>query len=148
VEDLSLRTLKIRADNGMLQTIPFGSITVIGNKSRYFSYIIINFSAHYDADPEKIQQLLEKAYQILRRTSGMNKKILAPIEIRGITDISDYAIIFQARLKTAPGQQDIVRRAYNKILKQLCDEAGVRVPSPSYPGFQQKQPSLTNTVLP
>ncbi len=148
VEDLSLRTLKIRADNGMLQTIPFGSITVIGNKSRYFSYIIINFSAQYDTDPEKIQQLLEKAYQTLRRTSGMNKKILAPIEIRGITDISDYAIVFQARLKTAPGQQDIVRRAYNKILKQLCDEAGIRVPSPSYPGFQQKQPSLTSTVLP
>lgn len=146
VEDLSLRTLKIRADNGTLQTIPFGSITVIGNKSRYFAYTLINFTATYDADPEKVTQLLEKAYQTLKRTPSCSRKLLAA-EIRGITDVTDYAMVFQARLKTAPGQQDFIKRAYNKVLKQLCDESGVRIPTPPYHGERSiKMPSLTNTV--
>lgn len=146
VEDLTLRILRVRMDNGTLLTIPFGHISVIGNKSRYFAYTLLNISVGYKEDPDAIQQLLEKAYQILRKTPADSRKILAPLEIRGIIDVTDYSMVFQARLKTAPGQQDFVKRAFNRALKQIFDEAGVKIPSPAYPYMEKTSPSLTNTV--
>jgi small-conductance mechanosensitive channel len=150
VESLSLRTLRVRADNGTLLTIPFGNIGVIGNKSRDFACALINLTVRYDADPDKVQALLEKAYQMLRRNSTFGKRLLSPIEVRGITEVSDYAVVFQARLKTAPGQQDAVKRAFNRILKTLCDEAGFPVPTPPYGSERSGTilPSLTNTLPP
>lgn len=145
VEDLTLRILRVRMDNGTLLTIPFGNISVIGNKSRYFAYTLFNITVGYKEDPDTIQQLLEKAYQTLRKAPLHGRKVLAPIEIRGIVDVTDYSMVFQARLKTAPGQQDSVKRAFNRVLKQVFDEAGISIPSPAYPIFEKGGPSLTNT---
>lgn len=146
VEDLTLRILRVRMDNGTLLTVPFGNISVIGNKSRYFAYTIFNISVGYKEDPDAIQQLLEKAYHALRKVPIYSRKILAPIEIRGIIDVTDYSIVFQARLKTAPGQQDFIKRAFNRVLKQIFDEEGIRIPSPVYPVLEKHGPSLTNTT--
>jgi small conductance mechanosensitive channel len=148
IEDLSLRTLRIRNDAGTLQTIPFGSITVIGNKSRNFSMATINFTVRYDADPEKVLQLLEKAYEKLRHSAAGKKKILAPLKIKGLVDVTDYSMVFQATLKTAPNEQDNIKSAFTSILKQLCDEEGIRVPSPPYPLVRStRTPSLTSSSL-
>jgi small-conductance mechanosensitive channel len=148
VEWLSLRTIRIRADNGMLQTIPFGSITVIGNKSSGFVHTLINLSVAYDESPEKVAQLLEKTYQMLKNHPIYGRKILSTLEQRGIVEVTDYSTVFQARLKVAPGEQERMRRMFTMTLKKVCDEAGVKVPSPPY-ALQRspKAPSLTMTEL-
>ena len=103
----------------------------------------------YDADPDRITALLEKAYQVTRRTPICGRKILSPIEVRGITEVNDYAFVVQARIKTAPGEQDMIRRAFNRILKNLFDEAGIRIPSPpTSVARPELSPSLTNTKMP
>ncbi|MGL4426208.1 MAG: mechanosensitive ion channel family protein [Alphaproteobacteria bacterium] len=146
VEDLSLRTLRVRMDNGILLTIPFSQIGIVGNKSRLFSCVICNISIAYGENVDHIQQLVEKSYQILKKTPSFSKKVLAPLEIRGINEVTDFSMIFQVRLRTMPSQQDIVRRGFNRILKQVFDEANIQVPTPSY-SITGRSPSLTNTVI-
>ncbi|MGL4825509.1 MAG: mechanosensitive ion channel family protein, partial [Alphaproteobacteria bacterium] len=146
VEDLSLRTLRVRMDNGILLTIPFSQIGIVGNKSRLFSCVICNISIAYGENVDHIQQLVEKSYQILKKTPSFSKKVLAPLEIRGINEVTDFSMIFQVRLRTMPSQQDIVRRGFNRILKQVFDEAGIQVPTPSY-SITGRSPSLTNTII-
>ena len=132
VEELTLRTIKVRSDAGTLFTIPFGSINVLGNRSRHFSRFLVNLPVPYETDPDQVQKLMDQAYQNLKKQSNYRKKILGPIQIRGINDISDYAFVYQARVQTAPTTQEFVRRGYNRQLKILLDEAGIKPPAPSY----------------
>lgn len=148
VEELSLRTIKVRADSGTLMTIPFGSIKVIGNRSRHFSCFLINLPVPYDTDPEKAYKILEEAYTKLKRMPAYRKKIMSPIEIRGVNDIVSFALVMQAKLRTNPTEQEFVRRGYNRILKEILDREGLRVPSPPYPVSPDKMMSVSKKGTP
>lgn len=145
VEEISLRTLKIRGDNGALLTIPFGAISIISNMSRRFCAIVMNISASYKESPEKIQECAEKAFQLLKKTPGVGRHTFSPLEVRGLQEVTSYSIVFQVRIRTAPGYQHMVRRTYNKLLKKIFDEEGISVPNTPC-SVALSQPSLTNTL--
>jgi len=145
-EELTLRTIKVRADSGTLMTIPFGNIKVIGNRSRFFSCAMVNLPAPYDVDPQKVQDVMESAYQELKKIATYRKKLLGPIEVRGINDINDYAMVFQARIKTNPAEQEFVRRGYNKQLKIALDKAAIRIPHSPYPQLSNKILSVSGKM--
>ena len=133
VEELSLRTIKVRADSGTLMTIPFGSIKVLGNRSRTFSSFVINLPLPYETTLEAGKKLLEETYQRLKRLPAYRKKIVYSLDIRGFNDIFSYACVLQAKLKTNPAEQEFVRRGFNKVLKEVMDEEGIKIPTPPYP---------------
>jgi small-conductance mechanosensitive channel len=142
VEELSLRTLRLRSDQGTLYTIPFGSITIIGNRSREFTCTVISIPVPYEQEPEKVQGLLERAYQAMRKMAPYRKTCLGSIEIRGLDEVSDYALVFQVRIRTVAGKQEFVRRGYNRFLKKLLDEEGIKIPAPPYPAVRSSTYSL------
>jgi small-conductance mechanosensitive channel len=142
VESISMRTLKIRTDYGMLLTIPFGSIHIIGNKNRSFSAFLVNVSVDYKEDPDRIKALLEEAFAKVR--SLMSRKIYGNIEIRGLHEVTSYSLVVQAKIKTAPNAQDLVRCAFNRALKDIFDREGISVPKSPH-AVDRALPSLTNT---
>jgi small-conductance mechanosensitive channel len=146
VESITIRTLKIRSDQGMLLTIPFGNIQVIGNKNRLFSAVVMNISVGYGENLERVQALIEKAFTMVKRLPLFGRRIVGPLEIRGVNEVTCYSVVFQVKITTAPNMQDSIRRAYNRQLKQLFDEAGVVVPVPPI-SAARALPSLTNTIL-
>jgi small conductance mechanosensitive channel len=146
VEAITIRTLKIRSDQGMLLTIPFGSIQVIGNKNRQFSAIVLNISVGYNESIEKVQSLVEKTFALVKRTPLFGRRIIGPLEFRGITEVTSFSMIFQVKITTAPNMQDSIRRAFTRQLKIAFDEAGVVVPVPPV-STARAIPSLTNTIL-
>jgi small-conductance mechanosensitive channel len=146
VETITIRTLKIRTDTGTLLTIPFGSISVIGNKNRDFSAIVLNISVGYDEDVEKVQTLIERAFVMLKKTPFFARQILGSMEMRGIAEVTGFSVVFQIKIKTIPNVQDTVKRAFTRHLKALFDEAGIKVPNPAY-AVPRAMPSLTQTPL-
>lgn len=146
VEEITMRTLKIRSDNGTLFIIPFGSITIIGNKNRTFSAVLMNISVPYDTDIEKVHQIIEKSFALLKKNTVAARNIVGGMEYRGVNEVTSYSVILQAKIRTKANTQDMVRRQFNKILKQQFDEAGIRVPDAA--SFASScAPSLTNTKL-
>lgn len=146
VEKISLRTLKIRADNGTLLTIPFGIITIIGNKNRHFCAVLLNISVGYREDLDRVQSIIERAFTLLKKTPIAGRRVLGSLEIRGIVEVTSYSVVIQAKIKTSPNAQDFVRRTFNRHLKQLFDDAGIIIPSPPYTVLQAS-PSMTSTVV-
>ena len=143
VESISMRTLKIRTDYGMLLTIPFGSMHIVGNKNRAFSAFLVNISVAYEENPDRIKVLVEEAFKQVKAVVG--RKVYGGIEIRGIHEVTSFSIVFQAKIKTAPNAQDVVRYAFNRALKEVFDREGVFVPKSPH-AVDRNLPSLTNTM--
>ncbi|ETZ07482.1 moderate conductance mechanosensitive channel YbiO [Holospora obtusa F1] len=146
VEAIAVRTVKIRSETGMLMTIPFGNIIVIGNRNKYFSAVLMNISVSYHEDLEKTQKIIEKAFNILKKNSPVKRYVLGNLEFRGVNEVTPYSVVLLAKIRTTPNCQDQVRRQFNRILKELFDEAGIKIPSPPYTVLNSS-PSLTNTHI-
>ena len=89
---------------------------------------------------------MERAFSLLKRLPLFNRRILGPLEVRGVNEVTSYSVIFQVKIKTAPNSQDMVRRAFTRQLKQVFDEAGIVVPTSPHTVLKAA-PSLTHTVL-
>ncbi|WP_161630380.1 MULTISPECIES: mechanosensitive ion channel family protein [Holospora] len=146
VELIAARTVKIRSENGTLMTIPFGNIVVIGNRNKHFSAVLMNISVTYHEDLEKVQRLVEKAFNILKKNSPVKRYVLGNLEFRGVNEVTAYSVVLLAKIRTTPNCQDQVRRQFNRILKELFDEAGIKIPTPPHMVLGAS-PSLTNTHI-
>ena len=67
VEQVSLRSLKLRHPRGMVYTVPFGSLKSITNFSRDYTITKLDFRVRLDTDLEKVRKIIKKINKNLRK---------------------------------------------------------------------------------
>ena len=66
----------------------------------------------------------------MRADAITGQKILEDIEIQGVQDWGNSAVILRCRFKTVALEQWNVRRAFLERLKQAFDARGIEIPYP------------------
>ncbi|NIO43778.1 MAG: mechanosensitive ion channel family protein, partial [Burkholderiales bacterium] len=66
----------------------------------------------------------------MRSDEYFGSLMIQDIEIFGVDDFADSAVVIKARLKTRPIKQWEVGREYRRRLKQAFDDAGIEIPFP------------------
>jgi small conductance mechanosensitive channel len=130
VEDMSLRTIKLRAFDGTLQVIPYSEAQVIFNKTKGYSYYVFDLSISYSSDIAKALELMKQTGEDLRADPEFAPLILEALEIFGVDQLADSAVMLKARIRTHPGKQWTVGREYLKRIKLAFDAGGIEIPFP------------------
>ena len=128
VEGLSIRTLRVRDGNGGIHTVPFSEVSSIINTSRDYSVYTFDITVNYRADTDAVVAILRELGAELLADPSFRDNILEPLDIWGVDGFNDNGVDIKAALKTRPGQQWGMVRAFNRRLKQRLDEAGIRPP--------------------
>lgn len=130
VEDMSLRTIKLRDFDGTLHIFPYSEAMVIHNQTKGFSYAVFELSVDYAADIGSALDLMRKVGEDLRKDPELGPRVRDDIEVVGVESLAESAVILKARIKTAPAAQWPVKREYLKRIKLAFDEAGIKIPFP------------------
>jgi len=130
VEDMSLRTIKLRDFDGTLHVIPYGEAQTIHNKTKGFSFYVFNLSVSYSADIAKALDLMKQTGDTLQKDAAFGSFILEPIEVVGVDQLADSGVMLKARIKTLPGKQWPVGREYLKRIKIAFDDNNIEIPFP------------------
>ncbi len=130
VESLSVRNLTLRDLEGNVHTVPFSEVATIRNMSKEFSFALLEVGIAYRENVAEVIEVLKQIGAELEADPSIGALILEPIEILGLDEFGDSAIIVKARLKTVPLKQWSVRRAYNLRMKERFDELGIEIPFP------------------
>lgn len=130
VEAISLRYVRLRDLAGTVHTIPFSSISTVSNLTKDYSYYVFDVNIGYTEDVERVCAVLTDIDAGLRCDEKFGPMILEPLEILGVDQFADSAVIVKARTKTLPIQQWSVGREFNKRLKQRFGELGIEIPFP------------------
>ena len=131
VEQINLRTIVLRDEEGTVHVFPNGSITTLANKSKDFSYYVITLAIPYHEDVEPGHGYPRgTSAPSCRKTRHYGVFILEPIEIMGIDAFSDWAMQIKLRIKTVPQRQYEVGRELRKRIRRAFDENKVAVPFP------------------
>jgi len=129
VEEMSLRTIKLRDYDGTLHVFPYSEAQVIHNQSKNFSYYVIEITISRSSDIARAMQLMREAGAALQHDENLSGLALAPLEIAGVDKISDAGIAIKGRIKTMPGMQYAVGRDLLGRIKIAFDAAGVETPT-------------------
>jgi small conductance mechanosensitive channel len=130
VEDMSLRTIKLRDFDGTLHVFPYSEAQVIHNLTKNFSYYVFDLSISYSSNIVKALDLMKATGEALRKEPEFAPMILEPIEVVGVDQLGDSGVVLKARIKTLPVKQWTVGREYLKRIKLAFDGAGIEIPFP------------------
>lgn len=129
VERLTIRSVGLRDLSGTYHLIPFGSVEQVSNFMRGFGYHVANVGVAYREDTTEVKRLMQEAFDRLVATEH-GAEIVGPFEMHGVVELGDSAVVIRGRIKTRPGMQWGVGRAYTEIVKQVLDAAGIEIPFP------------------
>lgn len=131
VEDMSLRTIKLRDFDGTLHVFPYSEAQVIHNRTKSFSFAVFDLSVDYSADIPRAIEVMKQTGAELRADPDFAPLIIDDIEVVGVDQLADSAVMLKARIKTHPARQWSVKREYLQRVKAAFDEAGVVIPFPT-----------------
>ncbi len=130
LEHLTIRTLTLRDLSGAVYVIPFGDVTTVKNNNRDYGYALVDAGVAYRESYGEVVQALQDVATELRQDETWQKDILGDLEVFGLNNLADSAVEIRVRLKTMPGRQFSVRRAFLERMKRIFDERGIEIPFP------------------
>lgn len=130
VEKIEFRTITLRDLSGVVHIIQNGKINIMSNMTKDWSAMVFDIGVAYKENPQDVKDLIKKVGDEIQNDSKFKDKILEPIEIFGLDEFADSAIVIKARLKTKPSAQWAVGREYRERLKYAFDQNNIEIPFP------------------
>ena len=129
VERLTIRSVSLRSLDGAYHVIPFSSVDTVTNLMKHFSFHVAAIGVAYRENVAEVKDAMTAAFERLKQTP-FSADILDDFEMQGVAEFADSAVVVRARIKTLPGKQWALGRAFNEILKEVFDERGIEIPFP------------------
>ena len=130
VEEVTLRYVQMRDYDGNVHFVPNGSITTVTNMTRGHARAVVDVGVAYREDVDQALRVMGEVGAELRADPTFAPKILEEMQLVGVNEWADSAIILRCRFKVAPIEQWGVRREYLRRLKYAFDAAGIEIPFP------------------
>ena len=130
VEEITIRTIRLRDLGGNVHMIPFSSVEMVENMTKDFSRYVFDVGIAYREDVDEVIDVLRDLGDELQEDEYYGPLINKPIEIMGLDQFADSAVIVRARLTTKPIKQWEVGREFNRRMKRKFDELGIEIPFP------------------
>ncbi|RXE49482.1 mechanosensitive channel protein [Chromohalobacter israelensis] len=128
-ERISIRSVGIRDLSGTYHIVPFSSVDTVSNYMREFGNHVGEYGIAYRENIDDAIEQLQAAFEALKE-SEHGHKLLEPLSVAGVTALADSSVNIRVIIKTTPGDQWAVGRAYNRLVKMYFDAAGIEIPFP------------------
>lgn len=130
VEEVKLRTITLRDLAGNVHVVPNGVIDKVKNMTKVYSFSLMEIGVAYREDMDEVMAVLEEIADELQADPAFGIDILAPLEMLGVDQFADSAVIIKCRIKTKPCQQWRITREMNRRIKKTFDAKGIEIPFP------------------
>jgi len=130
VEKISLKTTVLRDMSGNVHYVPNGQISVVTNMTKEYSRYVFEIGVAYKEDVDEVMEIIKKIDEEMRYDPEFKDDILEPIEVLGVDQFANSAVIIKARTTTLPVKQWRVAREFNRRIKKRFDELKIEIPFP------------------
>jgi len=130
VEQLSIRSIRLRAQDGSIHIIPFSAVTTVTNMTRDFSFAVLDVSVGYGEDTDRVVEVMREVAADIRADPKFNPIIRDELEVLGVERLADSGVLIRARIKGEPMARWSIGREFNRRIKQRFDQLGIEIPYP------------------
>lgn len=130
VEEISLRTTKLRSVDGTLWHIPNGEIRRVGNQSQEWARALLDIGVGYDTDIAHASAVIQEVADTMAAEDQYAPLFLDAPAVWGVQDLGPDSIVLRLVIKTTPGDQFGIARELRFRLKAAFDDAQIEIPFP------------------
>jgi moderate conductance mechanosensitive channel len=128
VEDVTLRTTKLRTEGGELIVIPNGEIRQVTNLSKDWARAVLDIPLAVDTDVPKATETLRRISEEIMEDETWSPLLLDPPSVMGIERFGVGFLQLRFVARTLPGRQWDVARELRGRISLAFQQAGVAAP--------------------
>ena len=130
VEEVTLRYVRLRDYDGNVHFVPNGQISTVTNRTRTFAFAVMDIGIAYREDVNAAIEVIREVGRAMRADDSFGPRILEDLDVAGVDQWADSAVVIRCRFKVKPIEQWGVRRAFLQRLKAAFDAHGIEIPYP------------------
>ncbi|MCJ2126899.1 mechanosensitive ion channel domain-containing protein [Methylobacterium sp. J-077] len=132
VEAFSLRSVRLRDDNGHMHTVAFGELKAVTNFSRDWAGLEIPIYVPHGVPYEVTARMIEAALAEIEADEQFNALLISSPRFLGATALSESSVRFAVLIRTVPGSQARIRsELLRRMLSNVATSSILMGTSPS-----------------
>lgn len=130
VEDITLRTVKLRDLDGNVHIVPHSMARAIINKTYDYSMVNIELGAAYDSDIEKVKHVINETGLQLASDPLWKEFIIEPVHYQTMLRFDESQLVFRVLGMVKPGKQWEIASEFRIRIKEAFDQNNIEIPFP------------------
>ena len=127
VEEVSLRSTRLRSVDGTVWHVPNGEILRVANMSQHWSRSLLDIEVAYDTDLEKAKAVIKR---VADEVAAEDEDVLDEPSVWGVEMLGASGITIRLVVKTTPSEQWRISRALRERIKSAFDAESIEIPFP------------------
>ncbi len=130
VENLSVRTIRLRASDGSVHIIPFSSVTSVTNVNRGIGNASVNVSVAAHEDSDHVSGVLKDIVSEMQQEPDFAKKMLSDLQLWGVDKVDGASLTITGQVVCTDSGRWSVQREFNRRMKKRFEELGIALYNP------------------
>ncbi len=135
VVSIGLKTTRLQAYTGEIKIISNRNISEIINYSMDKTLAVVDIPVSYECKIDRVEKILMVTAATLR---DKIPQLASDIELLGVQELSDSAVLFRLVGKCNPAKHYEVQRQMKKEFKKALDKNGIKIPYPQIEVHNEK----------
>jgi len=136
VEEIGLRTTKVKSWTGEQQIIPNGNIAQVTNYSIHNGLAIVDINIPYENDITVAEKIIE---DVLSGLADKYEQIVSTPVIHGVQNLETSHVVLRVIAETLPVYQWSGARVIRKEVKERLYKEGINIPAPRLVLYTQNE---------
>jgi small-conductance mechanosensitive channel len=129
VENVSIRTIRLRAGDGAVHIVPFSAVTTLTNASRGAGNAAVSVNVAYKEDTDRAGQILKDIVAEMRRENEYRNAIRGDLELWGVDKVDGAMASIVGQIRCTDSGRWPVQREFNRRMKRRFQECGIEIAS-------------------
>ncbi len=139
VENLSIRTIRLRAADGSVHVIPFSSVTTVTNVNRGLGNASVNVSVAAGEDTDRVAEVLKEIVTGMRADNEFAPRMLSDLQLWGVDKVDGASVTIAGQVVCTDSGRWNVQREFNRRMKQRFEELGIQLFNPMQRAITMRQ---------
>jgi small-conductance mechanosensitive channel len=131
VENLSIRTIRLRAADGSVHIIPFSSVTSVTNTNRGIGNAAVAVNLAFDEDVDRASEVLKEIAAEMRRDPKFKPMIRGDLALWGVDKVDGAMVSLVGQIECTDSGRWPVQREFNRRMKIRFQELGIEIAHPA-----------------
>jgi small-conductance mechanosensitive channel len=148
VENLSIRTMRLRAGDGSVHIIPFSSVSTVTNVNRGIGNAAITVSVPLAEDSDHVSEVLSDIARDMRGEPRFAEMMRSDLQLWGVDKVDSGIVTIVGQIVCTDSGRWGVQREFNRRMALRFKELGIRIATPvqtiyAHTVAEQDKPALT-----
>jgi small-conductance mechanosensitive channel len=141
VENLSIRTMRLRAGDGSVHIIPFSSVSTVTNSNRGIGNAAVAVNVPIEEDTDHVSDVLADIARDMREERRFADMMRSDLQLWGVDKVDSGIVSIVGQIVCTDGGRWAVQREFNRRLNIRFKELGIQIATPRQSVFTHEMPS-------